>query len=108
MNEALVAARGLVPAAQWTELFYEDLLRAPVAGFRRTFTEAGVAFSPALARHCAEVLAKPYNAFSEIRLDKWRDGSNRERIESVLPSEEAVAAAIGYAAKVDALCGERS
>jgi len=102
MNEALVAARGLVPAAQWTELFYEDLLRDPVAGFRRTFTEAGVAFSPALERHCAEVLAKPYNAFSEIRLDKWRDGRNRERIERVLPSVEAVAAAMGYAAKVAA------
>lgn len=96
MNEALVASRGLVPAQQWTEIFYEDLLRDPVAGFRRAFGEAGVTFPPALERHCAQVLATPYNAFSEIRLDKWRDGRNRERIERVLPSVTAVATAMGY------------
>ncbi len=96
MNEALVACRTLIPPQQWTEIFYEDLLRDPVAGFRRAFTEAGVAFSAPLQRHCAEVLAKPYNAFSEIRLDKWRDGRNRERIERVLPSVADVVRAMGY------------
>jgi len=96
MNEALIACRGLVPARQWTEIFYEDLLRDPVAGFRRIFSKADVTFSPALEHHCAEVLANPYNAFSEIRLDKWSDGRNRERIERVLPSVAEVAAAMGY------------
>lgn len=96
MNEALVASRALVPARQWTEIFYEDLLRDPVEGFRRAFTEAGVAFSPALRRHCADVLATPYNAFSEIRLDKWRDGPNRQRIERVMPSVAAVTGVMGY------------
>lgn len=97
MNEALVACRGLVPASQWTEIVYEDLLRDPVAGFRAAFAAAGVAFSPAVAAHCAGVLDTPYNAFSEIRLDKWRDGRNRERIERVLPSVAEVARAMGYA-----------
>lgn len=97
MNEALVACRGLVPASQWTEIVYEDLLRDPVTGFRAAFAAAGVAFSPAVARHCAGVLDTPYNAFSEIRLDKWRDGRNRERIERVLPSVAEVARAMGYA-----------
>lgn len=96
MNEALVASRDLVPKGQWTEIFYEDLLRDPVAGFRRTFVEAGVTFTAALERHCKDVLANPYNAFSEIRLDKWRNGDNRERIERVLPSVVAVATAMGY------------
>ena len=96
MNEALVACRDLVSTQQWTEIFYEDLLRDPAAGFRRAFQAAGIAFSPALERHCAEVLATPYNAFSEIRLDKWRDGRNRACIERVLPSVTAVAKAMGY------------
>ncbi len=96
MNEALLHGRTIIPAAQWTEIVYEDLLRDPVAGFQRAFAAAGVNFSPAVARHCASVLATPYNAFSEIRPDKWRDGRNRERIERVLPSVEAVARAMGY------------
>lgn len=96
VNEALVQGRMLVPAQQWTEVFYEDLLRNPVEGFRRAFTDAGVYFSPKLQGHCADVLATPYNAFSEIRLDKWRDGGNRERIERVLPNVAAVAKAMGY------------
>lgn len=96
MNEALVACRELVPTRQWTEIFYEDLLRDSVSSFRRAFEAAGIRFSAALECQCAEVMATPYNAFSEIRLDKWRNGRNRERIERVLPSVTAVAKAMGY------------
>jgi ribosomal protein L15E len=42
------------------------------------------------------VLDTPYNAFSEIRLDKWRDGRNHERIERIMPSVTDVARAMGY------------
>lgn len=96
MNEAILAAREGVPEAQWTEVFYEDLVRDPVAGFRRAFAAVDVAFTPALERHCAQVLGEPYNAFSAIRLDKWRDGRNRRRIEGVLPAVAEVARAMGY------------
>ena len=96
MNEAILAARTTIPSGQWTEIFYEDLVRDPVAGFRRAFEDVGVAFSPALERHCAHVLGEPYNAFSEICLDKWRDGRNRERIERVLPVVAAITRAMGY------------
>lgn len=96
MNEAILAARTAIPPGQWTEIFYEDLVRNPVAGFRRAFEDAGVGFTPALERHCAQVLAEPYNAFSDIRLDKWRDGRNRERIERVMPMVAGVARAMGY------------
>ena len=96
MNEALVACRCLVPARQWTEIFYEDLLGDPVAAFRMAFGEVGLEFSPSLERHCSEVLAKPYNAFSDIRIDKWRDGRNRDRIERVLPRVADVVNAMGY------------
>jgi hypothetical protein len=30
------------------------------------------------------VLSKPYDVFGEIKLDKWKDGRNRERVERVL------------------------
>jgi hypothetical protein len=46
--------------------------------------------------HCENVLDTPYNAFSEIRLDKWKDGRNREKIERMLAKVEATACAMGY------------
>ncbi|MEW5943850.1 MAG: sulfotransferase [Pseudomonadota bacterium] len=96
MNEAILGARRSIPVNRWSELFYEDLVRDPVGGFRNAFEACGVKFTRQIESHCAEVLARPYNAFSEIRLDKWRDGRNRERIERVLPRVEVVARKMGY------------
>jgi hypothetical protein len=96
INQAILDGQAQVPAAQWSDIFYENLVRDPVAGFRRLFEEAGLNFSADIHDHCAHVLAKPYNAFSEIRLDKWKDGRNREKIERVLPQVEAVARRMGY------------
>ena len=97
MNQAIVTASSAIPPTQWHEVFYEDLVTHPVAGFREMFKSCGLAFTPALEQHCATVLDKPYNAFSEIRLDKWRDGRNRERIERAMPSVLNVAKKMGYA-----------
>ncbi|MFN3750062.1 MAG: sulfotransferase family protein [Thiobacillus sp.] len=96
INRAILDAKEQVPPAQWVEVFYEDFLRDPVATFRRVFEGCGLAFDRDLERHCASVLDIPYNAFSEIRLDKWKDGRNREKIERVLPKVAAVAARMGY------------
>lgn len=96
MNRAILDASKQIPPAQWTEILYEDLVRDPVEGFRHPFESCGLEFTPTLRRHCADVLSTPYNAFSEIRLDKWRDQGNRERIERVLPSVADVAAEMGY------------
>lgn len=96
INQAIIEGRKLVPPAQWNEIFYEDLVKDPVSGFRKSFESCGLTFTPVLERHCAEVLDTPYNAFSEIRLDKWRDGRNRERIERIMPSVTDVARAMGY------------
>ncbi|HWQ94370.1 MAG TPA: sulfotransferase [Gammaproteobacteria bacterium] len=97
MNRAILDARKAVPARQWIEIVYEDLVRDPVAGFRRAFDACGLSFTPELERHCATVISRPYNAFSEIRLDKWKAGRNRERIERVLPSVLDAARDMGYA-----------
>lgn len=96
MNRAIVDASRAIPRAQWTEIRYEDLVRDPVEGFRSAFESCGLEFTPALKRHCAGVLSTPYNAFSEIRLDKWRDQSNRRRIERVLPMLGDLILDMGY------------
>ena len=96
MNHAIIDASKAIPRAQWTEIQYEDLVRDPVEGFRRAFESCGLEFTSSLKKHCANVLATPYNAFSEIRLDKWRDQSNRERIERMLPQVRGLASDMGY------------
>ena len=96
INQAILDAKAGVPRNQWVEVFYEDFLRDPVAAFRLVFAGCGLNFDARLQTHCANVLDIPYNAFSEIRLDKWRDGRNREKIERVLPRVDAVAKRMGY------------
>ncbi|AAZ96252.1 hypothetical protein Tbd_0299 [Thiobacillus denitrificans ATCC 25259] len=96
INGAILDARAAIPAAQWVEVFYEDFLRDPRATFRGIFEACSLAFDARLEAHCAAVLDIPYNAFSEIRLDKWKDGRNRERIERVLPQLAPLAARLGY------------
>lgn len=96
INGAILDARARIPAGQWIEVFYEDFLRDPVATFRRIFEGCGLHFDERLQAHCADVLDIPYNAFSEIRLDKWKDGRNRDKIERVLPKVAEVATRMGY------------
>ncbi len=98
INEAILDARSRVPEAQWVEVFYEDFLRDPVQAFRVIFQACALRFDATLERHCAGVLGTPYNAFSEIRLDKWRDSPNRARIERALPQVADVVARMGYGA----------
>lgn len=96
MNEAILDAKAEIPAERWVEIVYEDLLEDPVAGFASAFKRAELPFDAHMEKHCAGVLAKPYNAFSEIRAEKWRDKGNRDRIEAVLPRVAEVTARMGY------------
>lgn len=96
MNETIMAAKAAVPPDNWVEVFYEDLVRDPVAGFRTIFHSCQLQFDARLENLCRNVLETPYDAFGEIRLDKWRDGRNREKVERVLPKVAAVASAMGY------------
>jgi hypothetical protein len=98
INRAILDARAAIPPAQWVEVFYEDFLRDPIATFRRVFEGCGLGFDSRLEQHCASVLDNPYNAFSAIRLDKWRDGRNRERVERALSTVAVIAARMGYEA----------
>jgi hypothetical protein len=96
INRAILDERSRIPPAQWVEVFYEDFLRDPVTAFQRVFAGCGLRFDARLERHCAGVLGRPYNAFSAIRLDKWKDSQHRARIERALPQVADVASAMGY------------
>jgi Sulfotransferase family len=96
INRAILDARELVPNKQWIEVFYEDLVRDPVGSFQDIFRYCGLDFDPHLRRHTEDVLSIPYNAFSEIRVDKWKDARNRERIDLILPKVQETAALMGY------------
>ncbi|BCX89802.1 hypothetical protein MIN45_P2175 [Methylomarinovum tepidoasis] len=96
MNEAIVDARRLVPKAQWHEIAYESILEDPSATFQSLFEACGLPFDARLQRHCQQVLQRPYNAFSRIGTDKWRQSEDRQRIERVLPGLETVATRLGY------------
>jgi hypothetical protein len=96
INQAILDARAGLSASQWVEVFYEDFLRDPGATFRRVFEGCGLRFDAALQARCTEVLDTPFNAFSEIRLDKWKDGRNRDKIERALPRVADVAGRMGY------------
>ena len=96
INQALLDARAALPPEQWTEIFYEDLVRDPVSGFREVFRSIGLTFTSQLEAFCEHVLETPFNAFSEIRLDKWKSQSNRDRIERVMPQVADVAHRMGY------------
>jgi len=96
LNEAILGARTKIPENQWHELFYEELIADPVEGFRAVFHASGLAFDDHLERHCRQVLSNPYNAFSEIRVDKWKESPNRVKIERALPIVQETAAKLGY------------
>jgi len=96
MNRAILDARSTIPRSQWTEIVYEELLNDPVGGFRKMFESCGLSFGPGLEAHCRTVLSTPYNAFSEIKADKWREQKNRERIERILPRVSGIAREMGY------------
>lgn len=96
INEAILDARAAVPPTQWVEVFYEDFLRDPGAAIAHVFQGCGLRFDAETRARCLAAFDVPYNAFSEIRLDKWKDGRNRDKIERVLPEVAAVAARMGY------------
>jgi len=96
MNEAILEARAGIPTAQWTEIFYENLVRDPVATFRDVWGALGLRFGPRQEAHCRDVLGRPYNAFSPIRLDKWKEQGNRARIERVMVDVAPTATRMGY------------
>jgi hypothetical protein len=55
-----------------------------------------VPFDDQMEVHCKTVLNKPYNTFSEIRVEKWKDGINQERINKILSTVGDISRQMGY------------
>jgi len=96
MNEAILSAKTLIPTHQWHEIAYEALINYPVLEFEKLFQACNVPFDGAMKNHCLTVLDTPYNTFSEIRVDKWKDGDNQEKIDSILSSVADISHQLGY------------
>lgn len=96
IHRAIREASCDIPSSQWHEVSYEDIVRDPVQANRQIFEHCDLPFTPEIEVQCRSLLDRPYDAFSEIRLDKWRDQRHRERIERVLPQLSDLAREMGY------------
>lgn len=95
-NEQALAARELVPAAQWTEIRYEDLLDRPVDTFARVFDRLGLAFDARLRGIVENLAARPTSLVAGApERDKWKR-RNGERIERVHEQLEPMLKRLGY------------
>ncbi len=96
INRCILDARPLIPHAQWHEVFYEAILDNPVHEFQKLIESCGLSFDAKLRNHCENVLKNPYNTFSDIGIDKWKQGENVEKIAKVLPKIQALVNEMGY------------
>lgn len=96
IHRAILDAKGGIPAGQWVELFYEDVVRDPTASLSAVFDRLDLPFDDRLRNHARTLLDKPYDPLFEIRLEKWRQYAHAERIERVLPLLRTIARDMGY------------
>ena len=96
MNKAILNARDIVPQAQWHEIAYEEIVADPVQSFKHLFESCDLKFDLALQKHCKSVLERPYNTFSGIAVDKWKQGEFCERIELALVPIDSICKQLGY------------
>lgn len=95
-NERALAARELVPRAQWTEIRYEDLLDRPVEVFERVFGRLGITFDPHLRDIAGNLAQRPTSLVSGTpERDKWKK-RNGARIERVLDRLQPMQQRLGY------------
>jgi len=96
INAAILQAREIVPQLQWHEVAYEEIVSDPLQSFRRLFQSCGLNFDSTLKEHCESVLQRPYNTFSGIAVDKWRQGEFSGRIENALEIINPICKELGY------------
>lgn len=96
VNQKIMDDLSVIPKSRQVHIKYENILENPVDTFRTAFENTGVVFDTELENHCKTVLLNPYNAFFEIKIDKWKNGKHAGRIENVLDSVSDVADKMGY------------
>jgi hypothetical protein len=101
-TQALIAARGLVPAAQWLEVHFEHLLASREETLARLCEGINIRNTPALRKKLVDLLAEPVNALSAPGINKWREHSHE--ITDFFPQIATLALDAGYL--VDTATGE--
>lgn len=94
-TKAIAAARAVVPATHWSEIFMEDLLANPDEILTQVCQAIAVKKSPPLAARLAELVKEPVNALSAPGNDKWRR-DNEQAITALLPRISECARSLGY------------
>jgi hypothetical protein len=94
-NQSVLSAKRDMPHARWIEVFYEDILKRPSETFEELFNRLKITYSEGIRNHCTRLLERPYNAFSQPRLHKWKE-ENRERIERISPVIKDTMIKMGY------------
>ncbi len=96
MNREIMAAKHAVSSSQWYELKYEDILSNLDGAFKQIFTALNLDYDSSTRARCLDAAAVPYNAFSAIRVDKWKEGRNANKVDAVLERTTDLAEAMGY------------
>ena len=96
VNYAILKDLSEIPESRQVHIKYENILQNPVGTFQAAFEKTGLAFDSEMQHHCNSVLSNPYNAFFEIKIDKWKSGIHAERVENVLDTVSDVAKKLGY------------
>ncbi len=91
----LAEARRLVPARQWLELTFEDLLGEPMVTMKRAYERLGITPESVLDAKLAELVSNPINAMSPPGHEKWRR-QNAGEVAELLPRVAGPAAVLGY------------
>lgn len=93
--QGIQEGRALVPEERWTEIHLETLLADPRATLAGLLERLQLSASPALWQGLDQMVAKPVNALSSQRHEKWRF-ENEAQLLPWLPKMQALARASGY------------
>ena len=95
-------ARRSVPAAQWIECYFEDLLARPEATLADLCRRLDLVVDPLVSAKLQELVRHPVNAMTPPGDEKWRS-DNVDEVRALLPRIALHAPRLGYT--VDPLTG---
>ncbi|RNE93495.1 sulfotransferase [Marichromatium sp. AB32] len=95
-NRMALDAAAEIPAEQWIQIRYEDLVARPEAVFAEVFARLGIPFDEPLRAHCRALDQRPTSIVSgPPQRAKWRT-RNPEAIARILPRIRPLMEELGY------------
>ncbi len=101
--EAFVYGRANVPAGQWHEVYFEDILRDPATTIDQIGAAAEIRVTDAMRAKLDGLITTPINALSAPVEHKWRR-DHPDEIGALLERIAALAPSLGY--QIDATTGD--